>query len=497
MSTEKLLMAAILLPVVAGILLLLFQNKIKNRSVKCLLLTLVMALSSGCVLSIVIGQGDGHLFHAWSMSMNLHVFFTVDSVTKLFGTVTVVAWTLCGVYAFEYMKHEENEDRFFGVYLIVMGILVGLVHAGNLITMYLFYELMTLTSFPLVLHSMKHEAIMASLKYMFYSIAGAFAALFGIFYLYSHGVGDSFVAGGAITALGSQYSGLAGPSLFAALLMIIGFGAKAGMFPLHGWLPTAHPVAPAPASAVLSGVITKFGVLAVIRVVYFIFGADYLRGTYVQYVWMSLTLITVFMGSMMAYKEKIMKKRMAYSTVSQVSYILFGLSVMNVDAITGALSHVVFHSAVKNCLFLVAGAIIYKTGRTKVAELRGIGKEMPITMWCFTLVSVTLIGIPPTSGFISKWYLATGSLQSGMGFLSWFGPVVLLLSAMLTAGYLLSITIQAFFPGHDYHYAGLIKKEPNLLMILPMGIFTLVAVAFGMFPGTLIRFLQNLAAGIL
>ncbi len=495
MNSAILLAVAAALPMAAGLLLLLCGGRMKNRTVKCTAVGIVLVLTA--VLVILLECGPDQQYWAWDLTTTLHVVFIVDNMTRVFGIVTVTAWTLGGIFAFEYMKHEENENRYFGFYLIALSVLICLAHAGNLITMYLFYEMMTLTSLPMVLHTMKHEAIMAGLKYMFYSVAGAFAALFGIFYFYSQAVGVVFKAGGVVTSMGEHYTGSTEMTLLAAMLMIIGFGAKAGMFPLHGWLPTAHPVAPAPASAVLSGVITKFGVLAVIRVVYYTVGADYIRGTYVQTLWMVLALITVFMGSMMAYKEKVLKKRMAYSTVSQVSYIMFGLSVLNTQALTGALAHVIFHSAVKNTLFLVCGAIIYKTGRTRVEELRGIGKEMPLTMWCFTLVSVTLIGIPPTSGFISKWYLATGSLDSGMGVLSWLGPVVLLLSAMLTAGYLLSITIKGFFPGPDYDYQGLVKKEPNLLMTVPMILLTIIAVGFGMFPTALIHFLQSAAAGIL
>lgn len=495
MNPAVLLATAAALPMAVGLLLLVCSGRLKNRTAKCLMMGITMVLTAVLVICLEL-LGDQQ-FRAWDMTTTLHIVFVVDNMTRIFAIVTVAAWTLGGIFAFEYMKHEEHEDRYFGFYLIAMGVLICLAHAGNLITMYLFYEMMTLSSLPMVLHSMKHEAIMAGLKYLFYSVAGAFAALFGIFYFYSHTVGSYFRAGGVITDMGARYSGTPSMTLLSAMLMIIGFGAKAGMFPLHGWLPTAHPVAPAPASAVLSGVITKFGVLSVIRIVFYTVGPDYIRGTYVQYVWMILSLITVFMGSMMAYKEKVLKKRMAYSTVSQVSYIMFGLSVLNAQALTGALAHVIFHSAVKNTLFLAAGAIIYKTGKTKVEELRGIGKEMPVTLWCFTLVSVTLIGIPPTSGFISKWYLATGSLDSGMGVLSWIGPVVLLLSAMLTAGYLLSITIKGFFPGNDYDYSGLVKKEPNLLMVVPMVLLTVIAVGFGMFPTALIYFLQTAAAGIL
>jgi len=486
--------AAILLPILSGLILLLRQGKITNRKIKCFGIFLVFAVTSALVVKLMFMED--YAFTLWRLTDALEVRLQMDDLTRLFAGMTVAAWTLGGVFAFEYMKHEENEDRYFGFYLIVMGVLIGLDHAGNLVTLYLFFEMMTLTSLPLVLHSLSHEAVMAGLKYLFYSVAGAFAALFGIFYLYAGGLAGDFQAGGYLVH-GDVHVANPAMVLFVLMLMIVGFGTKAGMFPMHGWLPTAHPVAPAPASAVLSGIITKSGVLAIIRVIFYTVGADFIRGTWVQYAWMTLTLVTVFMGSMMAYKEQVLKKRLAYSTVSQVSYILFGLSVLNMDGMVGALSHFVFHSAVKNALFLAAGAIIYKTGKKTVGELKGIGKEMPVTMWCFTLVSITLVGIPPTSGFVSKWYLATGSLESQMGAFAWVGPVVLLLSAMLTAGYLLPISIQAFFPGETYDYAKLQKKEPNLLMTVPMILFTATAVLFGMFPGPFISFLQNIAAGIL
>ena len=282
-----------------------------------------------------------------------------------------------------------------------------------------------------------------------------------------------------------------------ALFMIVGFSVKAGMFPLHAWLPTAHPVAPAPASAVMSGIIVKMGVLGMIRVVYYLIGADFIRGTWVQTLWMSLSLVTVFMGSMLAYREKVMKKRLAYSTVSQASYILFGLSLLQPTAMTGALLHVVFHAVIKSCLFLSAGAIIYKTHKTNVEDLRGIGKEMPISIWCYTFASAALIGIPPASGFISKWYLATGALNSGAGIFSWLGPVVLLTSALLTAGYLLPITVKGFLPGADFNYQTLQKKEPNLTMLIPLLILAVLAVALGVFPNPLADYIAALAGSVI
>ena len=430
----------------------------------------------------------------WELSDQLVISFHVDDVSRLFAGLSTFAWLMAGIFALEYLEHDAHMDRFYGFYLIVEGALVALAFADNLVAYYIFFELMTLTSLPLVLHEMTHKAIMAGLKYLFYSIAGAFMALFGVFFLAQFGGIGSFAAGGILDM--AAVSSNQGLLYAAAFLMILGFGTKAGMFPMHGWLPTAHPEAPAPASAVLSGVITKMGVLAILRIVYFVFGPNLLRGTWVQTAWLTLSLITVFMGSMLAYREKVMKKRFAYSTVSQVSYILFGLACMNQTAFLGALLHVVFHSMVKTTLFMSSGAIIHQTGKTMIADLKAIGKEMPVVIWCVTLVSITLVGIPPTSGFVSKWYLATGALSANLGLFGWLGPVILLVSALLTAGYLLPITIHGFFPGDDFDYSRLEKKEPGLRMLIPLLIMTALAVGFGMFPGALTGLIESIAVNV-
>lgn len=483
MDTYFLLVPAFL-PVIAGILQIFIPFNKRQQLLYYNGAVLVVFLLS--VLAVTLGPGEQAL-SLLTFAPGLHLYFKVDLVSKLFSTLVAVIWLLVGLAAFEYMGHESNEKRFYVFYLIVGGVLAALCYSGNLFTMYVFYELMTLTSMPMVLHSLTHEAIMAALKYMFYSVGGAFMVLFGFFVFASEGNGLYFTPGGVLDA--SNMSAMTLPAVF---MMIVGFGTKAGMFPMHGWLPTAHPVAPAPASAVLSGVITKAGVLGIIRSVFFIAGPDLIRGTWVQYTWIILALTTVFMGSMLAYKENVLKKRMAYSTVSQVSYILFGLSTLHPIGFIGALMHVIFHSLVKNTLFVSAGAIIYKTGKTKVDQLLAIGKEMPVTMWCFTLVSLTLIGIPPTSAFVSKWYLASGALDSGIPVASWLGPVILLISAVLTAGYLLTISIKGFLPGNTFDYTTLENHEPGLLMLVPMIIMTAGAVLFGVFPAPLVNLISDI-----
>lgn len=479
-----LILLSVFFPIFAGLFLLIrFRTPLlgekENAKRKTLLLLTgsFLVITAAFVIAALLTTENGFTF--FYLTENLPIYFRIDRVGTLFSLLAVIVLLCAGFFSFAYMKHEERESRYYGFYLLVFGVLNALCFAGNLITFYLFFELLTLSSMPLVLHNGSKEATMAGLKYLFYSLCGAYVALFGIYFLYRNCESLAFTANGMLRAsAAAEHSGFL---LLTAFVMLLGFGVKAGMFPMHAWLPTAHPVAPAPASAVLSAVIVKAGVLAIIRVLG-MFGTDFLRGTWVQTAWLSLTLITVFMGSLLAYREPVLKKRLAYSTVSQLSYILFGLAVMNETSLTGSLFHVLAHGFVKAALFMCAGAIIYKTGKTRVEEMRGIGKEMPLTMWCFTIASLGLIGIPPTGGFISKWFLALGSLKSGTPVFDVLGPVILLVSALLTAGYLLPLTIHGFFPGADYDYRCLQKKEPCKLMTVPILILTILSVLIGLFP---------------
>lgn len=283
--------------------------------------------------------------------------------------------------------------------------------------------------------------------------------------------------------------------LVAVFVMLLGFGAKAGLFPMHAWLPAAHPVAPSPASAVLSGVIVKFGVFAMIRTVFYVVGPAFLRGTWVQYAWMTLALLTVFMGSMLAFGEPVLKKRLAYSTVSQISYILFGLSLLTPTAFSGALLHTAVHAFVKCGLFLTAGVWIWQSGLTRVEELRGIGRKMPVLLWGYTILSLALVGIPPTGGFLSKWYLAQGAVQSQTGVFRLMGPAVLLVSALLTAGYLFPITMNGFFPGKTQDGSQLPqRKDPPAGMLVPVLLLALAAVLLGVIPGPVTKYIADIAA---
>lgn len=469
-----LMLAAIFIPAAAGIVFSSIHASDRTRKTCYALSVLVTDITAAFAAA-----GDAEL-HLGDLAEGVGIAFRADTLGRCFLAVTLLLYTCVLFYSFEYMKMEERIPLFYAFYLISMGALIAECFSANLVTMYLSFEFLTLTSMPLVLHERTREAVAAGLKYLFYSVAGAMMGLLAIFFVY-HFAADpgAFVFGGFLDP--ARYSGSETVLFIAVFAGIVGFGAKAGMYPMHGWLPTAHPIAPAPASALLSAMIAKGGVLAVIRLVYFSVGAETIRGTWVQYAWMCLALLTILMGSTMAFGEVVVKRRLAYSTVSQISYIMLGLSLLSEEGLRGGLLHVFSHACAKGCLFLVAGAFIYKLRIRRVYELVGIGKIMPLTLACFTAASISLVGIPPMGGFTSKWAIATAAMDSGTGIFAYLGPAVLLISALLTAGYLLPIMVDGYFPGGATGYEHEVKAEPNALMLVPMFILCIGSLLVGVF----------------
>ena len=479
-----LISATVFVPVIAGIIISVLHMEDKARHpwyAGTIIVTDVLG-----ILAMVSGSS----LRLFSFAEGIDLCFEIDAIGRFFMVMVMILYTCVIFYAFEYMQMEERENVFFAFFTVSFGALLAVCMAGNLVTMYLCFEMATLTSMPLVLHELTKDAVDAALKYLFYSIGGALLGLLAVFFVSYYSLEARFAFGGVLDA--ARASANEKVLLFIIFLGIIGFGTKAGMYPMHGWLPAAHPIAPAPASALLSGIIAKAGVIAIIRLVYFSVGPDFIRGTWVQYAWMTLCMLTIFMGSMMAFREKVTKKRLAYSTISQISYINLGLSLLSIEGLRGGLLHVAAHAASKGCLFLCAGVFIYKLGKRRVSELRGIGRLMPITMWCFLIASLSLVGIPPMGGFTSKWHIALAAIGDGMGVYAVLPPVILLISALLTAGYLLPVVVDAFFPGneeegHGEHSkkkgeeppAG--SKEPTPLMWVPMIVLCLTALLVGVF----------------
>ena len=465
---------AFLFPVAAGILTGVLP--LKGEKTHYGLCALVMAVTDILGVLAITGSGRIELLH---MTQKAVIAFCLDDIGRFALSAVLILYTAACFYAFTYMKHEERPRVFFAFFFVSLGAMMAVCMSADLVSLYFSFELATLSSVPLVLHEMTKDAVAAGLKYLFYSIAGALMGLLAVFYVYFCSAGQTaFVLGGFLDPeLAAAHQQML---LVIVFIGIIGFGTKAGMYPMHGWLPTAHPIAPAPASALLSGIIAKAGIVAVIRLVYYCVGAELIRGTWVQTAWMCLAMLTILMGSTMAFREKVVKKRLAYSTISQISYIMLALSLLTEDGLRGGLMQLISHMSAKGCLFLCAGVFIVVLDARRVEQLKGIGKRLPVTMWCFMIAALSLVGIPPMGGFVSKWKIAAAALSGAPGIFALLAPVVLLVSALLTAGYLFPVVVDAFFPGNDFEGEGTFE-EPGILMDGAMIALCITALLAGLF----------------
>ena len=470
-----LLLVPIILPIVAGIYIL--KRNFEERADREKFVSTAVIINAVLVILLSLILRDQQLT-LLPIIPNNPIALKIDNLGAMFASMVGLLWILCIYYSFEYMKHEGDENRFFGFYVMTFGVMMGITFSANLVTLYLFYEFLTLATVPLVLHGDSIQAKTATRIYIIFSIFGAALALCGIGVIAFNGDGSTaFMPGGILHNL------TAGATVIqiAYLLTFFGFGVKSAVMPFHAWLPIAG-VAPTPVSALLHAVaVVKAGVFAIARVTYFTIGPDLLRGTTAQNVVLGACIVTIVYGSAMALMSQHLKRRLAYSTVSQLSYILFGIALMSGDGYIGGMIHLFGHAIVKITLFLCAGAIIYKTGREYVWELKGIGKAMPITMGVFTVASFALVGIPPLPGFFSKWFLAKAVISSG-NMLGFVGLVALGVSALLTAIYLFSISANAFIPGagFDYEAANKDVSDPNRYMTVPLIILAVAIVLFGL-----------------
>ena len=430
--------------------------------------TVILAAGQALLLALLIGActlGD-MATPVWHMTADLTFSLRLDGLGRFFCLLTAVCWLLTIPYAAVYMTHEGHHPRFYVFLMLTEAAVLGAALAADLVTLYLFYELTTLLSFPLVLHTQRPKALLGAVKYLYYSVCGGFIA-----------------------------QTLSPTLLAASFLMLLGFGAKAGLYPLHNWLPSAHPVAPAPAHALLSGIIAKVGAIAAIRVIYFTLGAEALRGTWVQTVCIVLTLVTIFMGSFMGCTENGLKKRLAYSSISQISYVLLGVFLMTPVGLLGGLLQLLFHALAKIGVFQSAGSIIFLTGTETIDGFPGLGRRIPVTMGCFAALSLSLVGIPPFGGFFSKWYLALGALDGMSAPLCYIIPAVLLISALLTAAYLFPPLCRAFFPGQDFPARSRVR-EP-LLLVLSLALFAAASLILGLLSGITVPVMEHITGSIL
>lgn len=483
------MVAAVLLPVVLGVVIPLIP--FRTRKQRMWYVESIVLVTSILVWAILCSRPDG-TFVLFRFTGNLSISFRLDGLGTVFAGILSTLWPLATLYAFEYMEHEKGERFFFMFYVITYGITLGIAFAENILTMYFFYEMMTLVTLPLIMHTMTREAILASRTYLYYSLGGAAFAFIGMIFILTFGSTATFVPGGVISpgSMGDRQDLL----LLVYVICFCGFSVKAAMWPFSGWLPKAG-VAPTPVTALLHAVaVVKAGVFSVMRVTYYSFGVENLRGTWAQNVVMVLVIITIVYGCSRALKETHLKRRLAWSTVSNLSYILFGVVLMTPMGLVGAMSHMICHAIMKICAFFCAGAVICKTERQYIHQLDGMGRKMPLVFTALTVSGLALMGVPGLCGFIGKWNLAEAAVACDTP-LAYVGVAALLISAILTATYMMSITVRAFFPGRDFDYRALEGiKDPSWKMLLPLGLFVIAMVVIGLHPQPVIDALKTVAA---
>lgn len=417
------------------------------------------------------------------------VSFRADSLGLLLAIVASFLWFMASIYAIEYMRLKHAKTRYNIFSLFSFFGMMGIVLTGNLFTLYIFFEIMALLSYMLVIHEETEEAMRAGLKYLFMGIIGGLVLLIAII--------ATYVLTKTTSLSGAGLAGLTKSPFYVAIFwsFIFGFAIKAGMFPVHVWLPDAHPVAPAPASALLSGVMIKAGAYGIIRTIYAIYGVKMIANHMMlsNTVLLTLAIVSMMLGSLVAITQTEIKRLLAYSSVAQIGYVILGACMLSPRGLQGALLHIFNHALMKGTLFLCAGAIIYQTGLRKIEDLKGIGRRMPITMVCFTLAALSMIGFPPFVGFLSKWILAGGALDAWHeGVYSLTGTIIfisaLLISALLNAVYYGPIIIRGWFgPGEEHGHGAKKAKtksdDPSWFMLAPILILALGTLVFFIWPG--------------
>lgn len=479
----------ILLPIFCGALVPVLP--FKNRRQMEFYIETAVILNSILVVYMLFHRPD-EVFTMFRLTGNLSISFRLDDLGTVFAAIVSLLWPLASLYAFEYMQHEGHEKVFFMFYTMTYGITLGIALSDDILTMYCFYEMLTLVTLPLIMHTLSRNAILASRTYLYYSLGGAAFAFIGMIFILIYGDNSQFIPGGVLNLvkIGNKGNTL----LLVYVLCFMGFSVKTAMWPFGAWLPKAG-VAPTPVTALLHAVaVVKAGAFAVIRVTYYSFGTEFLRGTWAQNVLMVFVIFTIVYGCSRALKETHFKRRLAYSTMSNLSYILFGVVLMSPAGLVGALSHMIFHAVMKISSFFCAGAVICKTEKNYIHELDGLGRKMPVVFTVFTISGLALMGVPGLPGFISKWNLAKAAVLDG-GTLAIVGMGALLVSALLTAIYMMTISVRAFFPGKNFDYQKLEGvKDPGIQMLLPLLVFVAVMFVFGLHSQPVISALADLAS---
>lgn len=485
-----LIYVTLLLPLLAGALLPLFR--FKRGGARAVYVEAAVLVTSALVWFLILRDG-GERVSLCRLAGNQELVFRLDGMGKVFAGLIAVLWPIASLYAFPYMEHEEQPNTFFCFYTMSYAVSLAVAMAGSLFTLYIFFECLTLVTLPLVVHKQDAKSVRAGRMYLYYSISGAALAFIALICVMHFGTTTDFILGGVLDA--EKTAGYETALQWIFLLAFVGFGVKAAIFPLSQWLPMAS-VAPTPVTALLHAVaVVNTGTFAVLRLTYYSFGTEMLYGSAAHACALLLSCVTILYGSVMAVRERHLKRRLAYSTVSNLSYMLLGAALMTPAGMTGSLSHLVMHGIIKITLFFCAGAFLVQTGAEYVPDVRGYARIMPGTCAAFLVGAAALTGIPPLCGFVSKWNLLTASAGEPLG------PVAigtLIVSAVLTAVYLFSSAMPMYFRPLNADQAALAgqKRDPDWRMLVPFLLLCIMMLGLGLFSGPLTDYLRQVSAGL-
>jgi multicomponent Na+:H+ antiporter subunit D len=408
--------------------------------------------------------------------------FRIDAFGLLFAILASALWIATSIYSIGYMRglQAQSQTRFFFCFAWALHGALGIAFSGNLFTLFIFYEILTISTFPLVAHKETSEAVRGGRKYLAYLLTGAILVFFSMGVTYGLCGKLDFVPGGFLQGQSSE-------NLLRILFatFILGFGTKAALMPIHEWLPTAM-VAPTPVSALLHAVaVVKAGVFCILRVVLFVFGPQLLHDLDLWLILAYFASFTIIVSGMLALAQDNLKRRLAFSTINNLAIIILGAALLSPSAITGGIFHIAAHGFMKITLFFVAGAIYVKMHKENISELNGIGRKMPITLGSFAIGAMGIAGTPPLVGFISKWYLCLGSLEAKeMIFL-----FVLLVSVLFDIAYFFPIVYNSFFKrSKDEMKPGV--QEASMFMVVPIAICAILVLILGVSPNAFVHFFE-------
>ena len=477
--TSWLPLAIVLSSLVPG--LLIFTLREDQQRLRVTLNLCGVAIKLLLVVAMIVGVSRGLEFRfSLPFLPGAPLVLQADALSLLLVALSSVLWMATTLYAIGYLEKSPLRSRFFGYFSLCVSATVGLALAGNLVSFLMFYEMLTLATFPLVVHRGTPEALRAGRVYLAYTVGGGALVLMGVALLHSLAGGQDFQPGGyLLSAVGEHDLALQ----VAFVLLIAGLGVKAALLPLHGWLPKAM-VAPAPVSALLHAVaVVKAGAFGIIRVVYDVYGAEAMGLLDIAGPLLWLAAATILYGSVRALQQQELKKRLAYSTISQVSYVTLGVALLGPIAAVGGLVHLVHQGLMKVTLFYCAGNFAETLGIHRIREMDGVGKRMPLTMTAFSIGALGMIGIPPIAGFVSKWALGMGALEVGQDWVL----LVLMGSALLNAGYFLPLLWRGWFAEPaDWHEDNWREErwETHWMLLMPALFTAALSVLVGLLAGT-------------